>query len=137
MSENGKAGLPAGWAETTLGEIVILNPRGWESELADDEVVSFVPLAAIEAGSGKMDASQHRLWREVKKGYTTFQEGDVLFAKITPCMENGKCTIAQGLMGGRGAGSTEFHVLRPTQAISAKLLLYFLFKSPFDVKPEP
>ncbi len=131
MSKNGKAGLPAGWAETTLGEIVILNPRGWESELADDEVVSFVPMAAVEAGSGKMDASQHRLWREVKKGYTTFQEGDVLFAKITPCMENGKCTIAQGLMGGRGAGSTEFHVLRPTQAISAKLLLYFLLQESF------
>lgn len=128
MSGNGTQELPPGWVTTTLGELIALNPHGWESELSDDEIVSFVPMAAVEAGSGKMDASQHRLWREVKKGYTTFQEGDVLFAKITPCMENGKCAIAQGLMGRRAAGSTEFHILRPTQVISAKLLLYFILQ---------
>ncbi len=48
----------------------------------------------------------------MKKGYTVFREGDVLFAKITPCMENGKMAVARGLRNGVGCGSTEFHVLR-------------------------
>jgi|SRR5699024_4961215 len=46
------------------------------------------------------------------KGYTRFMEEDVLWAKITPCMQNGKCAIAKGLMNGFGYGSTEYHVIR-------------------------
>ena len=52
---------------------------------------------------------------QIKKGYTFFTEGDVLFAKITPCMQNGKHAVARNLLGGVGFGSTEFHVLRPTE----------------------
>ena len=120
--------LPVGWVQTTLNEIVYLNPRWLSLEPDDADVISFVPMACVEAGTGRMDASQTRHWKQVKNGYTRFQEGDVIFAKITPCMENGKCAVATNLIGGYAAGSTEFHVLRPTQAILAKLLVYYLLQ---------
>jgi type I restriction enzyme S subunit len=121
-------GLPTGWAAATLGEIAVLNPRSFTSEPADDDIVSFVPMAAVEEESGRLDASRGRPWAEVSKGYTRFEENDVLMAKITPCMENGKYAVAQRLIGERGTGSTEFHVLRPTPGVSPHLLLYFLFQ---------
>jgi len=85
-------------------------------------------MAAVEAESDRLDSSISRHWKDVSKGYTRFQEADILFAKITPCMENGKVAVARGLIGGRGAGSTEFHVLRPTQAVCSQLLMYFVLQ---------
>ena len=78
-----------------------------------------------------MDLSQVRPYGEVSKGYTRFSEGDVLFAKITPCMENGKIAIARGLNNGRGCGSTEFHVLRPHEGVSRDFLYFFLLQDEF------
>jgi type I restriction enzyme S subunit len=83
-------------------------------------------MAAVEEESGRIRLVDVREWRVVSKGYTRFEEGDVIFAKITPCMENGKSAVARGLEGGRAAGSTEFHVLRPGASISTDLLRYFL-----------
>jgi len=123
-----KNNLPSGWVEAPLGKTVHVNPRWMLREPADGESVSFVRMAAVEAGSGRLDASTSRIWKEVKKGYTRFQEGDVLFAKITPCMENGKTALALGLLGGRGAGSTEFHVLRSVDEVRPKFILYFLLQ---------
>ncbi|MBI2917758.1 MAG: hypothetical protein HYY01_07155 [Chloroflexi bacterium] len=94
-------------------------------------MVSFVPMAAVEAVTGRMDTSQARPYGEVKKGYTPFSDGDVLFAKITPCMENGKIAVAKGLTNGTGCGSTEFHVLRPIKGIPGQLLMYYLFQDDF------
>ena len=69
------------------------------------------------------------------KGYTLFQDGDILFAKITPCMENGKGAIAHGLLNGYGAGSTEFIVLRPnTDCVTAKWLYLYLSQRSFRWK---
>jgi type I restriction enzyme S subunit len=70
--------------------------------------------------SGTIVAAETRPLREVQKGFTPFQEGDVLFAKITPCMENGKAAIARNLVNQRGYGSTEFHVLRPSALVLAE-----------------
>ena len=123
-----KNNLPRGWVLAPLGEIVHVNPRWMQDEPMDGESVSFVRMAAVEAGSGRLDPSASRMWKEVKKGYTRFQESDVLFAKITPCMENGKAALAVGLLGGRGAGSTEFHVLRPIE-VRPKFVSTFSFKS--------
>jgi len=123
--------LPKGWCWATLGEVAFLNPRSFETSPEEDEIVSFVPMACVEAETGRLDPSQGRPWKEVKKGYTLFHEGDVLFAKITPCMENGKAALATGLQGRRGAGSTEFHVLRPSEAVYGKLLLLFLLQESF------
>ncbi len=76
--------------------------------------------------SGDIDVSDIRIYKEVKKGFTLFQDGDVLFAKITPCMENGKGAIAGSLTNGKDAGSTEFHVLRPDYSKITSEWLYFL-----------
>ena len=74
---------------------------------------------------GKINTGNIFPYSEVKKGFTCFREGDVLFAKITPCMENGKGALAVGLRNGIGCGSTEFHVLRPnTEIIQGKWLYY-------------
>lgn len=111
-----------------LLEVIELNPRKFSNPPTDDEPVSFVPMKAVEEESGHLDPSEVRPWSEVRKGYTPFEEGDVIFAKITPCMENGKYALAQGLIGGRAAGSTEFHVLRPKPSLDSKYLLYYLLR---------
>ncbi len=114
-----------------LTEAVELNPRPDRAALPDDLDVSFVPMAAVEAGSGRMDATAIRRFGDVKKGHTTFREGDVLFAKITPCMENGKMAVARGLRNGIGCGSTEFHVLRPRPGVEAQYVYHFVSSARF------
>ena len=109
-----------------LSEAVELNPKPDRRALTDDTEVSFVPMAAVEAASGRMDASTVRRYAEVKKGYTHFRDGDVLFAKITPCMENGKMAVAHNLRNGIGLGSTEFHVLRPRDGVDPHYVYHFV-----------
>ena len=106
-----------------LADICEINPR---AELLDDNtLVSFVAMPNVSE-DGKINVDTHRTYGEVKKGFTNFKEGDVLFAKITPCMENGKGALATGLENGLGFGSTEFHVLRPDAAIVLGQWLYYL-----------
>ena len=113
-----------GWGITTLGECCELNPK--RPRVIDDELlVSFVPMPAVSE-DGKIDCSDIKPYKEVRKGFTYFAENDVLFAKITPCMENGKGAVAKGLEGGIGFGSTEFHVLRPIAGKSNPYWLYIL-----------
>ena len=122
---------PDGWVVTTLGEACLINPRSFIQQVKNDSAISFLPMAAVEAGTGHIDLSQVRPYEEVRKGYTRFSEGDVLFAKITPCMENGKIAIAKGLTNGSGCGSTEFHVLRPMIGLSREFVMYFLLQEDF------
>jgi len=114
------------WLKVPLTEAIELNPKADRRLLADDTEVSFVPMAAIEAGSGQVDTSTVRPYAEVKKGYTHFRNGDVLFAKITPCMENGKMAVARNLRNGIGFGSTEFHVLRPRDGVDPYYVYHFV-----------
>jgi type I restriction enzyme, S subunit len=114
-----------------LGDAVEINPRPSVGAIADDLEVSFVPMAAVEANTGRLDASAVRPYGAVKKGYTTFCEGDVLFAKITPCMENGKMAVARNLRNKVGCGSTEFHVLRPRVGVDAAYVYYFVSSTRF------
>jgi type I restriction enzyme, S subunit len=108
-----------------LGEIAELNPRLADS-LETNEAVSFVPMSAVTAETASTTEGEERRYGEVAKGYTTFLDGDVLVAKITPCFENGK--IAQAALTHRiGFGSTEFHVVRPRPGkAEARYLLHFL-----------
>lgn len=116
----------------TLGEVCEINPRlGRDSGLMDDTLVSFVPMAALDEVSGLIRDKQQRSFFDVKKGYTAFRNGDVLFAKITPCMENGKAAIAKDLINGVGFGSTEFHVLRPKASVLPEWVFYFVRREPF------
>ncbi len=110
-----------------LSEVVRINPRNPDVVPAEADHVTFVPMAAVEAETGRFNASETRTWGAVKKGYTRFQENDVLVAKITPCMENGKACVARHLEGLVGAGSTEFHVLRPiTSKVEPEWILRFV-----------
>ncbi|MDD2721360.1 MAG: restriction endonuclease subunit S [Gallionella sp.] len=124
--------IPQGkWCIAKLSEITDVNPRLDKSAISDDLEVSFVPMPAVEAESGIINVSSTRKFSEVKKGYTPFREGDVLFAKITPCMENGKMSVVPEVRNGIGFGSTEFHVLRSPQGVDAKYVYYYVSSKPF------
>lgn len=120
------------WSIKPLGEICEINPRSSGSEkLGPAQEVSFVPMAAVDEITGLISAPETRPAAECLKGFTAFQDGDVLFAKITPCMENGKAAIARNLIGGRGFGSTEFHVLRPKAGVLAEWVFAFIRQPAF------
>ncbi|MBQ9251066.1 MAG: restriction endonuclease subunit S [Clostridia bacterium] len=105
-----------------LSDVCVINPKS--QDINDSTPISFIAMPDVSE-DGRINTSVIRSFGEVKRGYTTFQEGDVLFAKITPCMENGKGAQALGLKNGIGVGSTEFHVLRPIpDKIDGKWLYY-------------
>jgi len=107
-----------------LNDCCIINPlKSKDKRLVKGLEVSFVPMASISE-NGSANISEIRIYDEVKSGFTYFAENDVLFAKITPCMENGKGAIMRKLYNGIGFGSTEFHVLRPLEGISDPYWLY-------------
>ncbi|CAM0998865.1 Type I restriction modification DNA specificity domain-containing protein [Rhodanobacter sp. Root179] len=95
------------------------------------DLVHFVPMAAVAENFGGIDVSQLRPYGDVRKGYTSFSESDVLFAKITPCMENGKGALVPHLPHKHAFGSTEFHVLRPEGAVLPKWLAHYLSQPDF------
>ncbi len=105
--------LPHGWQWKTLSEISQINPPRPKIMRADDASTSFVPMSGVDETEGRFAEVQIRPYEQVKRGYTYFEENDVLFAKITPSMENGKAAIARGLIDGIGFGTTEFHVFKP------------------------
>ena len=114
---------PMGLSTKFLGDpdVCEINPRARLS-LAENAEISFIPMMDVDEYLGRITGMQTRPYGEVKKGFTPFQNGDVLFAKITPCMQNGKAAIASALVGGVGFGSTEFHVLRATNDVTAEYL---------------
>ena len=125
----GKPGTdPFGWGLTTLGESCELNPRK-PKDMNTNIDYSFVAMPSVSE-DGRIDSSIERPYSEVCKGFTYFGENDVLFAKITPCMENGKGGVAKKLKNGAGFGSTEFHVLRPIKGISDPYWIYILTMFP-------
>ena len=124
------------WPLLPIEKVADVNPRIDKSAIPDDLPVSFVPMPAVGAGDGSIRVDQTRPAREVKKGFTCFIEGDVLFAKITPCMENGKMAVVPKLVNGYGFGSTEFHVLRPKPGIEAKYLYYYVSSQSFRGEAE-
>ena len=116
------------WPEQTIDQIAVVNPRRDSTlrSLDDQVLVTFVPMAAVDEVSGKIAKPEIKTLGDMRKGFTPFSEGDVLFAKITPCMQNGKSAVAQGLSNGLGFGSTEFHVIRPGPKVLPEWLWYFV-----------
>jgi len=112
-----------------LGDVCEINPSK-KLALSNDTEISFIPMEAISI-DGHIDVSRSIPVEKIKN-YTVFREGDILFAKITPCMENGKGAITVGLKNGWGAGSTEFIVLRPDTGIVLPQWVYlFLSQKSF------
>ena len=125
-----------GWTVMSIEEVADMNPRVDKARIPDDLPVSFVPMPAVGAADGTIHVEETRPAGEVKKGFTAFLEGDVLFAKITPCMENGKMAVVPALVNGYGFGSTEFHVLRPKPGMDAKYLYYYVSSQSFRREAE-
>lgn len=127
--------IPDHWKWMRLGSICELNPRkpGLNDFPADFEV-AFLPMTGVSDETGTVSQIQFRKFEEVRKGYTFFSSGDVLFAKITPCMENGKSAIVPSLASEIGFGSTEFFVLRPSEFVDGRYLHYLLRSEGFRQK---
>ena len=114
--------VPKHWMLTLIKHLALLNPR--KSGFAGDteQLCSFVPMEKLKTGVVQLD--EERPIEEVIGGYTYFEDGDVLQAKVTPCFENKNIAIAKGLTNGIGFGSSEINVLRPCQGVTAEYLYY-------------
>ena len=117
---------PKGWEVYELGEVVKINPSG-RLKVQAEQPTSFLPMTLVDPSNTFSDTLDIKRFDEVSTGYTYFEENDVLFAKITPCMENGNIVIAKNLLNGFGFGSTEFHVIRPNDTANS-FWLYELVK---------
>ncbi len=122
-----------GFKKIELEKIAKINPDKSESLNDITEEVSFIPMHLLNTDSYNV-SFEKRNFDDIKKGYTFFKENDLLFAKITPCMENGKMGIAKNLSNGFGFGSTEIHVIRCSKKISAHYLYFFLKNEKFRQK---
>ena len=119
--------LPKGWRLVQLKEICELNPRRITySTRSDNAPTTFVQMSAVDDVKGIIERPEVKTYANVKKGYTFFTEGDILFAKITPCMQNGKHAVARNLIDGIGFGSTEFHVLHPRESVLSDWIHFFV-----------
>jgi type I restriction enzyme S subunit len=122
--------IPQQWTQRRLRFDARLNPVKSELNLEDDAEVSFVPMDAVgELGGLRLD--EERTVDEVYNGYTYFRDGDVVVAKITPCFENGKGAISEGLTNGVGFGTTELHVARPGNGLDDRFLFYITLANDF------
>jgi len=118
--------LPEGWEWKQIAEVCEVNPRRPSIERNATTPTSFLPMAGVDEAKGIIRDLETRPYQKVARGYTYFEEADVLFAKITPSMQNGKSAIAQGLIDGICFGSTEFHVLRPSDEVTPEWVHLFV-----------
>ena len=122
--------IPAKWQWVRIRDVFQLNPK---NEADDETLAAFIPMEKISAGYKSDFTFDLVKWGNIKKGFTHFANGDVAFAKITPCFQNRKSAIFHNLPNGIGAGTTELKVLRPYgNTIDRWYLLYFL-ESPYFI----
>ena len=117
-----RAQVPDGWREVRLEEVADVNPRRPTLSVPVEMPTTFVPMASVGENCRGVIAYQTRPYREVAKGYTYFESNDVLFAKITPCLQNGKHVLVNSLKNGFGFGTTEFHIVRAGRELDPKHL---------------
>jgi type I restriction enzyme S subunit len=123
------------WDKTILKNVCKVNPKKTDTNgLPDDLEVSFFPMASLSEIYGEITEPQTRLLKDVKNGFTNFSEGDIVFAKITPCMENGKSAIIGKLVNGIGYGTTEFYVLRCSENLYNRYLYHMVRDTSFRNK---
>ena len=123
--------IPESWTWGRLSNMVLINPKNY---VDDNKEAAFIPMEKIEATYLSSYTYTVRKWREIKSGYTHFADGDVAFAKITPCFQNRKSMILNNLPNGIGAGTTELKVLRPYRNILSVEYLLFFLESPYFVE---
>lgn len=115
------------WESVPLSNVCTVNPKKVDTKNLPDELeVSFFPMPALSEIYGEITEPQTRPLKEVRSGFTNFSEGDVVFAKITPCMENGKSAVIGKLVNGIGFGTTEFFVLRCSDKLYNRFLYHLV-----------
>ena len=122
--------IPKGWEWCRVSSLFQINPK----VVAENKTsAAFIPMEAISAGYGSEFRYCEKKWGEIKSGYTAFADNDIAFAKITPCFQNRKSAIFEGLPNGIGAGTTELKILRTYgETINRWFVLYFL-ESPYFI----
>ena len=122
--------IPVGWEWCRVSSLFQINPK----VVAEDNTsAAFIPMEAISAGYDSEFRYYEKKWGEIKSGYTAFADNDIAFAKITPCFQNRKSAIFEGLPNGIGAGTTELKILRTYgETINRWFVLYFL-ESPYFI----
>lgn len=108
-----------------IGDVFLINPT---TAVPENIEISFIPMASV---SDQFGIILEQAPKQIRTGYTRFKEGDLIWARITPCMENGKSACATGLINGYGFGSTEFHVLRPIGETYSIRLLHALLRTKY------
>jgi type I restriction enzyme S subunit len=123
----------AGWETKILAEVCLIKPPKSEAreKVAASSLVSFLPMEDMGIDVKFVQAIKTKPLSAVVGSYTYFADGDILLAKITPCFENGKLGIAEGLKNGIGFGSSEYFVFRPDPTVSKEWLYYFLSRETF------
>lgn len=120
------------WEDKLLGDVCTVNPKKIDAKNLDDNLeVSFVPMAAVSDVLGEIVNHEVKNLQDVRTDFTNFSKGDVIFAKITPCMENGKSAIVGPLVNDIGYGSTEFYVLRCKEELNNKYLYHMVRNTTF------
>lgn len=115
------------WEQCSISDVCTVNPKKADTkDLPDELEVSFFPMSALSEIYGEITDPQTRLLKEVRSGFTNFSEGDVVFAKITPCMENGKSAVVGKLVNDIGYGTTEFFVLRCSDRLYNRFLYHLV-----------
>lgn len=121
---------PEEWRKARIKRVCDIAPTFSDGKPSDEEACTVVPMEAVSQ-IGIVNSDTEEAFVEVTPGLNLFESGDVLFAKITPCMENGKGAFVQGLPTRYAFGSTEFHVLRPGYEVDGRFLYYFTFNPTF------
>ena len=123
--------IPKNWRWVRVKDIVQVNPK---NEAADNTISAFIPMEKIKATFLSVYSYSEKKWGEIKSGFTHFSDGDIAFAKITPCFQNRKSMILQNLPNGIGAGTTELKVLRPCGITMNAYFLLFFLESPYFIE---
>lgn len=110
-----------------LSDIVIINPSVNLKSFNDNDEITFIPMEVVDEIFGTIVENRITTISNTK-GFTKFEDNDLLWAKITPCMQNGKSAIARNLKNGIGCGSTEFYVLRPKDSETSIEYIYLLLR---------
>lgn len=117
--------MKEGWKEYEFEDIAYFPPK---IKMKKGVHYPFIPMENLDGG---YKFAKPKIEKELKGGGAKFEEGDTLFARITPCLENGKIAQAKGLGSKPGFGSTEYFVFRGKRGISDSDFIYYLSKTHF------
>lgn len=120
------------WKTVPLRYVCQLNPSVDFSEFEEEDELTFLPMDRVKSGYFLPNSDK---FSKYASSYNTFEEGDIVLAKVTPCFENGNIAVAQKLVGGKGFGSSELFVIRP-KTVNRKFLFYYFQSSAFKQEGE-